>query len=342
MDEAIAYNALNVAQYGDPLKMRKIANRFSSWRAAWRELSKDYSSVNAEKEWEKLEKNGVEVIFAKEERFPKLLKEIAGGPIALYFKGNLFDDNPRIAVVGTRKATLAGREVAKSFSKFFANQGVAVISGLALGVDTTAHEGALEVGGKTIAVLANGLDWVYPRQNAKLAEKILDNDGALVSEYPIGSESWPHRFLERNRIISGLSLGTLVVEAPIGSGSLATANFAVEQNREVFVLPGPISHENYRGSHELLRAGARLVSDPENVFDDLNLPIKNVASQSKFSSANDGKQNEILAVIKEVGEPVDIDKICELSKIEVSVINRSLTFLAIQGLIKEEGGKYFI
>lgn len=342
MSEAAFYNALNLLRFGDPIAMRKNSENYDSWKTAWQALGKN-SPIDPEKEWAKLEEAGVKLLFPDDENFPEPLKEIPGAPLALYYKGNFFDENPRVAVVGTRKATFVGREAAKKFASELAGRGITIISGLAIGIDTAAHEGALAAGGKTIAVLANGLDWVYPRQNERLAGRILENGGALVSEYPLGSESLPHRFLERNRIISGLSSGAVVIEAPDGSGSLATANCALEQNREVFVVPGPIGSENYHGSHSLLRAGARLVADPLDVLEDLNLQgLIGKQIKSRGTPLLEEKQELIVGLLKEAGQPLTVDKIHEITKIEIPLIGRSLTFLLIKGLIKEEGGRYFV
>lgn len=277
--------------------------------------------------------------------YPLLLKEIPNPPRKLYYRGDFSQDNrPHIAIVGTRKATIAGRQIAKQFAKTLAARGAVIVSGLAIGIDTATHEGALEAKGKTIAVLGNGLDQVYPRQNEKLAQRILENGGALMSEYPPAMESLPHHFLERNRIVSGLSLGIIVIEAPEQSGSLNTASHALEQNREVFVVPGPLNNPNYVGSHALLRSGARLVTKPEEVLEDLNLSAAGNTQQNLFANNPGLNENQkvLLAALQEAGEPISIDKIRELTKMDVSAINRNLTFLVIQSIVKEEGGRYYL
>lgn len=280
-----------------------------------------------------------------DEKFPAILKEIPRPPEKIYCLGKFETDNrPHIAIVGTRKATTQGQQIAKKFAKELASAGIVIVSGLAMGIDTAVHEGALESNGRTIAVLANGLDWIYPRQNEKLGKRILESGGAILSEYPAGTPAYKDNFLARNRIVSGLSLGVIVVEAPVGSGALSTANHALEQNREVFVVPGPLNNENYVGSHALIRAGARLVTGAGEVLEDLNLSSLAALQQSlPIPDLHlDEKQKAILAVLKNVGEPVNIDKIGELMEIDVSTINRSLTFLLIKNLIKEEGGRYHL
>lgn len=217
-------------------------------------------------------------INQKDPAYPRLLKEIPNPPENLYLLGNLPEkDTQKIAIVGTRKATAEGKKLAKEIAKKLAERGIIIVSGLAMGIDTAAHEGAIAAclpdgsQGKTIAVLANGLNSVYPAQNENLAKKILESDGALISEYPPETPSFPNQFLERNRIISGLSVATIIIEAPERSGSLATANWAAQQGREVFVFPGPANHSNFRGSHKLIRDGARLVASLEDILEDLGL-----------------------------------------------------------------------
>ena len=212
----------------------------------------------------------IKEIKHKEKKFPKLLREISNIPKKLYFKGQLpRNSEPAVAIVGTRKATLQGLEAARIISKGLAEVGIVVVSGLALGIDGAAHQGALSGKGKTIAVLAGGLDSVYPKEHRELAHEILELNGGILSEYEPGISSLPQHFLERNRIISGLTLGVVVIEAPLRSGALSTAHYALEQGREVFVVPGPINHSNYFGAHKLIRNGARLITSAKEIIEDL-------------------------------------------------------------------------
>ena len=252
-----------------------------------------------------------------------------------------------VAVVGTRKATHEGIKIAKEIGRDLAKNGITVVSGLALGIDAAAHEGALKAQGRTIAVLGNGLDYIYPHQNLNLARKILEADGAIISEYPEGTPSYPSQFLERNRIISGLSLATTVVEAPIKSGSLSTAKHALEQGREVFVTPGPADHPNYAGSHMLLRNGARIVTSAEDILEDLkgiNPDFLSVIGSKPASEIKieDQVQLVIFKTIQEAGEPLHIDNVVEKIKLESNVVNQKLTSLMLEGLIEETNGKFKI
>lgn len=344
LNEKKLYNALCVLHHGDPLDMKKLRERFDSWAEAWAKTG-GARSVDPEKEWDKLRELGVALAFRGDPNFPELLAEAHDCPIAVYYKGDLPANGKSVSIVGTRRATPVAKSATKDFATQLAGAGVTVISGLAMGIDTAAHEGALTGGGKTIAVLANSLDSVYPRQNENLAQRILEAGGALLSEYSLGSETFPSRFLERNRIVSGLSPATLVIEAPEGSGSLVTANLALNQNREVFVVPGPISHQNYQGSHKLIRAGARLVTSVAEILEDLNwqeetLPAEQLLDLPKVNLASN--ERLIFNALRGAGEALEVDKIREITKMSVPEVSRNLTFLQIKGLIKEEGGRYRI
>lgn len=298
--------------------------------------------------------HSINIIDGKDSLYPALLKEIPNAPKKIYILGELPLEppagGPKIAIVGTRKATDQGRIMAKKLAEKLANLGIIIVSGLAIGIDAAAHEGAVaarlpdDSQGKTIAVLANGLDKIYPAQNENLARKILELNGAIISEYEPGKPALEHQFLERNRIVSGLSIATIVIEAPERSGSLVTARLAAEQGREVFVFPGPTNHPNYAGSHKLIRDGARLVSSVEDIIEDLGDKIP----KSKFQNSNksqiqnlklqkltDENQRLILKIIQKAGKPLAIDKIIEITKLKPQTINSAIAFLVIKEIIKE-------
>ena len=295
----------------------------------------------------------IQTIPLKDLLYPPLLKEIPQPPQKLYFIGKLPAANlPTLAIVGTRKATSEGKIIAKQIAKDLARQGIVIVSGLALGIDGAAHEGALAGQGKTIAVLANGLDTIYPRQHISIAQEILNSNGVIVSEYSEGTPSLPNQFLARNRIISGLSLGIIIIEAPIHSGSLVTAKHALDQGREVFIIPGPPNHQNYKGSHMLLRHGARLVSNAEDILEDLDLTnfsslpavARSVSEGAEeglpFPQKNEEKDNPVFNIIRQSQKLIDVDKIIEITKLESRVINQQLTFLLLEGKIEEINGKF--
>ena len=278
------------------------------------------------------------------QKYPKLLKEINDPPQSLFVIGNLPQENElTIAIVGTRKASALGLKIAENFAGELAKLGFTIISGLAMGIDAAAHKGAISAG-RTLAVLGNGIDKIYPAQNENLAKRILEADGAIVSEYPPGSPSYKGNFIQRNRIVSGLSLAVVVIEAPEQSGALSTAGFAASQGREVFVVPGPLNHPNYIGSHALIRDGARLVTSVKDIIDDLGLnklPLPEDKPQ-RIPFLLSHQEELIINTMKEYGEPVNIDKIRELTKLEPQKINQILAFLVIKGLIKEVEGRYAI
>jgi DNA processing protein len=224
----------------------------------------------------RLERLGINVLFAGEENYPKLLKEIEGRPPVLYVKvrqirpaGQIFQKKA-VAVVGTRKVTSYGRQVTEVIVKGLVASGLVVVSGLARGVDGVAHQATINNGGITIAVLGSGLDLIYPPEHKKLAEKIVESGGAIVSEFPLGAQTVPGNFPARNRIISGLSLGVVITEAAENSGSLITASCAADQGREVFAVPGPITSPLAAGTAELIKKGAKLVSGVEDILEELN------------------------------------------------------------------------
>lgn len=289
-------------------------------------------------------KSEIKTIFQKNSAYPFLLKEIPDSPPEIYILGELPDEQKlKIAIVGTRKATTEGRLIAKKIAQKLAELDIVIVSGLAMGIDTASHEGALSGNGQTIAVLACGLDTIYPRQNENLAKKILETNGAIISEYPVNTPAFPGQFLARNRIISGLSIATIVIEAPINSGALVTARLAAEQGREVFVIPGPINNPNYQGSHKLVRDGARLVGSIDDILEDLKLEnLKSKTQNSRIQDIKDENQLLILETIQESGRPLNIDKIIELTKLKSQIINQSLAILIIQNLIKETEKGYCI
>lgn len=285
-----------------------------------------------------------QIKILSKEHFPPLLREIEGAPEMLYIKGELPNtDVPWVAIVGTRKATPDGILLAKQLAKELTGKGFVVVSGLAMGIDTAAHEGALKGNGKTVAVLGNGLDSIYPRQNENLAKAILEQGGALLSEYSPETPAYPNQFLERNRIVSGLCAATIVIEAPDRSGSIVTARLAGEQGREIFVFPGPAGHPNYAGSHKLIRDGARLVTSVTDILEDLGLA--QTPQQELFVSEKDihndasellPHERAILTVIGNAKKSLSIDKIAELTKLDAAIINPIVALHTLSGTLQED------
>lgn len=340
--EKKSFNALSIVHKSDHRGLSKLFVSYGSWSNAFHTVG---GNVDADRAWEDLARAGVRLLSPSDEEFPDILKEIPWPPHALYAKGAVMRrDACVIAIVGTRKATDEGKKIARQFAEELVREGCVVASGLALGIDAAAHEGALLGKGMTIAVLAGGLENIYPRQNERLGEEMLSNGGTILSEYPIGTPTLPMRFIERNRIVSGLSRGILVVEAPRESGALATAKFALEQNREVFVVPGPLRQEQYAGSHALIQGGAALVTsvaDILEVFPEFSV-ARSLARSESISASLDPNEAKLLALLESAGSPLAVDKIQELSTMDMPQVNRCLGALVVKGLVQEDSGKYYL
>lgn len=278
-------------------------------------------------------------------RYPALLAEIAQPPAILYVNGEWeILSQPQIALVGSRNPSHTGLELSTEFAYALTKAGLIVTSGLALGVDAASHHGALNANGKTIAVLGSGLQQIYPARNKHLAEKIIDH-GCLVSEFPLTATPIPENFPRRNRIISGLSLGTLVIEAAPKSGSLITAHFALEQGREVFAIPGSIRNPMAKGCLSLIQQGAKCVMGIEDILEELKLPLPGVGlSQQSSSQTNsvqlslDSSNNPVLACID--NEVTTIDQICIRSKLSPQFVTSALLQLELDGIVNRYLGGY--
>ena len=218
----------------------------------------------------------IKTIKLEDKNYPLLLRKIFNPPKTLYVRGEILRNEKCFAIVGTRRCSEYGKDIAFSIARDLSKAGLTIVSGMATGIDTWAHKGTLDANGRTIAVLGTGIDekTIYPKENIKLSQKILKNKGCLISEYPAETRGTKFSFPERNRIISGLSLGVLVVEANFGSGALITARYAKEQNKKVFTIPGSIHSINSRGCHDLIKKGAELVENANDVLKELSLPNK--------------------------------------------------------------------
>ena len=339
--EKIYYNAIAVGLESDYRAMAKLYEECEDWKSAYEHLVASTSLPDPEAAWKSMAAGDIELTLLGDPTYPTPLAEISHPPLGIYSRGALEKtDVIPLGIVGTRRATPEGKATAKRFARSLAEANFAIVSGLAFGVDCAAHEGCLEAGGATIAVLANGLDSVYPSTNAPLAKRILEQGGMLISEYPPGSPPLPYRFLERNRIVSGLSKGVLVVESPAKSGSLATARFAFEQNRDVFVIPGPITHPNFFGSHALIRQGAELVTKPEEILEAYGLTNEDVREHEEENTTPEEKL--ILQALRESSAPQDVDKLIAMTRLEPRIANQTITFLLLKGLIRENGNGYTI
>ena len=280
------------------------------------------------------------------DEYPELLTQLRGAPLALFVNGNIDALHlPSLAIIGSRNPTRGGISNAVEFSRYMARSGYTIVSGLAQGIDTAAHRGALEAGGRTVALLGHGIDRVYPPQNHELAHQITQH-GALVTEYPLGAPPDKRHFPERNRLISGLSLGTLVVEAARRSGSLITARFAAEQGREVFALPGSIHNPLARGCHELIRQGAKLVETAADIGAELAPLAGHLGQNVTESSTNKTSaihEDDDYAELRKVlsYDPTSIDDLQSQSGLTIDQLSSMLLILELQGEVEAlSGGRY--
>ena len=301
--------------------------------------------ISPDDEMARLEKEGVVALAWRDPAYPPRLKQIDDPPPVLYVRGSLLPEDERaVAVVGTRSPTAYGREAAGSLSGDLARSGITIVSGLALGIDTVAHRSALEQGGRTIAVVANGLDIIYPRDNARLSRQIAEQ-GAVVSEYPLGTRPDPRGFPRRNRLISGISLGALVVEAGEKSGARWTVIHALEQNREVFCVPGSIFSPASRLTNRLIQDGAKLVSSHMDILEELNLTVvtrqieMRLAENLLPSSDADGEADLLRCLTH---EPTHIDDIGRSTAMPIAAVGSLLTMLELKGLVKQVGAMHYV
>ena len=299
-----------------------------------------------ERELEIVERRGCKIITIRDESYPANLKAIYAPPQLLYVKGDLLTaDSLAVSIVGTRSATDYGRAVAEQLGSQLAARGVTVISGMAYGIDTAAHTGALNGGGRTIAVMGNGLDVIYPARNLRLLEKIVDS-GAAISEFPMGMKPLRSNFPRRNRVVSGISLGTLVVEAPKRSGALITAEYALNQGREVFAVPGRIDSEASGGTHGLIKQGAKLVESVEDILEELPEHELEPFTKEDVEIAEEKMELQLSddekAIWKVISfSSIHIDDISRQSGLAPYKVSAALVMLELKGLALQSAGKMF-
>ena len=296
----------------------------------------DYREA-ADRESARVAACGCKIIDCTSAGYPPLLREIADRPPYLYVQGNLIDADPAIAVVGSRRASSYGLLNTGRLAAELAAQGVAIVSGMARGVDAAAHQGALQQGGRTIGVLGCGVDVVYPQENRRLFAEMKEK-AVLISEFPLGTLPLPENFPRRNRIISGLSRGVLVVEAAEGSGSLITAQYALEQGRDVFAIPGNINCHGSRGTNRLIKQGAKLVESVADILEELPQAVPNLAA----APAPAGLAPEEAAILSLLArEPLHIDDVIASSALTVGEVSAILLRLELKGVISQLPGKLF-
>jgi len=307
---------------------------------ALRAISQWRDKVSPEAEMEKLDRFSIKVLTYKDSDYPSRLKEIYDYPPVLYIRGSLLpDDEWCLAVVGTRRATVYGKQVTEEIITDLAQSRITIVSGLAKGIDTVAHRSALAAGGRSLAVFACGLDTVYPPENEKLARDIMER-GALISEYPLGTRPRAENFPRRNRILSGLSLGVLITEAGETSGAMITANMALEQNREVFAIPGSILSPASRGTNRLIQEGGKLVRDYTDILEELNLTT--VSRQIEMREILPASETESLLLKHLSAEPTHVDEVCQSSGLPAATVSSTLAMMELKGLVKQVGTMNYV
>ncbi len=340
-----------------PARFRRLVAYFGTAEAAWRagpgelaaagldgktieQVVARRSRLDLDRELERIERSRIEVVTLVDAAYPPLLKQVPDAPPLLYVLGSLRPaDQLALAVVGTRRASPYGKQVCERLVSEVAGRGVTIVSGLARGIDAVAHRAALDAGGRTIAVIGCGVDVVYPPEHAGLSREIAAN-GAVISDYPLGSTPDAGNFPARNRIISGMSRATLVVEAGETSGALITATYAVEQGRDVLAVPGSIFASGCIGTNRLIQQGAKLVQGVEDIFDELNVTTVGQQLEFRALAPDDPVERSLLAVL--TGEPTHVDEIVRLVDLPVSTVSGALALLELKGMARHVGGMHYV
>jgi DNA processing protein len=348
----------NMVQGIGPARLQSLLAHFGDIEAAWRatdmqlaragldsrsieNLVRARGELDLSRELERALAAGITILTVRSPGYPRNLREITYPPPVLFVRGALEEtDRWSVAVVGTRRLTPYGRQVTRELVKGLVLSGVTIVSGLAKGIDTIAHQTALDMGGRTIAVMGCGPNIVYPPENRALADRILEGQGAILSEYALDVQPEARNFPPRNRVISGLALGVIVVEAGEKSGALITAAFALEQGREVFAVPGNITSQFSKGTNELIQQGAKLVANVEDVIEELDLEL--VAEKSAFQrlSPDTVEEGRLLGLL--TVEPVHIDDLTRKSGLSSAAVSSTLTLMELKGLVQQVGGMNYV
>lgn len=340
--------------------MQKLLHHFGTLEEAWYTSLEQYkklqfpekiiakirelkTKIDPDQELMKVEKLAIRVLTIRDRDYPSLLKEINDPPALLYIRGELLpEDDLALAVVGSREYTYYGRQCLEKLVPQLAESGLTIVSGLALGIDSYAHREALKIThARTIAVLPTGVDRIYPACHRSLAENIINGRGAAISEFPLGTQSYPNNFPIRNRIIAGLSLGTLVIEASLKSGSFLTAKSSLEYNREVFAVPGSIFSDKSVGTNSLIKMGAKMVTCSQDILEELNITSKKQEKSAQKIIA-ENKEEEAILKILDREKALHVDKIVRLVDIDISQLNSILVMMEMKGLVRNIGGNLYI
>lgn len=344
---------LNMVKGVGAVRLQALLDTFGDARSAWQassqalssiglsdrivsNLTKLRASVSLDEVWERLQIQNIQVLTWDDELYPVRLGEIDNSPPVLYVKGNLDScDEWAVAIVGTRRITSYGQQVAERIATRLADSGITVVSGLAIGVDTIAHRSCLEAGGRTLAVLGSGVDRIYPSRNRGLAQDVMAN-GALISDYAPGTPPEASNFPPRNRIISGLSLATVVVEAGVKSGALITANFALDQGREIFAVPGNIFSPQSRGPNRLIQNGAHPLLDPGEILELLDLTRVTQHHEARVILPSNATEAQLFDVLGY--EPLHVDEVCAKTDLPIDQVTATLAMMELKGMVRQMGG----
>jgi DNA processing protein len=351
----------NCAKGIGPIWFRKLVEHFGDVETAWRAPSSTLRALglperalhsllttrtncDLDAQIRAIERCGAHVVTLQDDEYPQLLRQIPDAPPVLYIRGAFIEtDRLALAVIGTRRATAYGKEMARTITESVASAGVTIVSGLARGIDAIAHETAVEVGGRTIAVLPSGIDIIYPPEHHELAESVVAH-GALITELPLGEPAERNHFAPRNRILGGLALGTLIIEAAEKSGALMTADAALEQGRDVFAVPGNALSPASKGTNALIQSGAQVVTSASDVLNALNVqqainPMRKTKVSSSSSTMVVKPENDAEAAILEClsTDPQHIDVLARCTNLPVSKINSILTIFEVKGIVRQIG-----
>jgi DNA processing protein len=339
------------------VRMQALINHFDDLESAWKAAPADLAGaglslklierivqareqVDLEKVWARIEAQGIKILTWKDEIYPQRLKEIEQPPPVLYVRGDyLLDDLFAVAIVGTRRVTSYGRQITEELASYLAANGITVVSGLARGVDAIAHQTALKAGGRTIGVLGSGVDKIYPPEHRQLAEKMMEH-GAIISDYAPGTPPDASNFPPRNRIISGLSLAVVVIEAGETSGALITAEFAAEQGREVFAVPGSILAPQSKGTNKLIQNGALPLLSVNDLMQPLNLTrMGEHKAARKIIPANE-TEARLMNILS--AEPIHVDEIRNQTELPIEKVSATLALMELKGMVRQVGSMNYV
>ncbi len=357
MDDKQYWVAFNLVRGIGAVRLQALIDHFGDAAAAWRgdpeelheaglsgkvldRLLEMRGSLDPEKLWERIVAQGIHIITWQDETYPRRLKEIDQPPPVLYVRGALLpEDDFAVAIVGTRRISPYGRQVTEELAEFLAANGITIISGLARGVDAAAHAAALRAGGRTLAVLGSGVDRIYPPENRALAEQMMSH-GAVLSDYPVGTAPEASNFPPRNRIISGLSLAVVVIEAGETSGALITAEFAAEQGREVFAVPGSILAPQSKGTNKLIQQGAQPLLTAQDLLQALNLTRVSAQKSARQILPADEVEKKLLETLG--SEPLHVDELRSQTGLPVEKVSAALVMMELKGMVRQVGAMHYV